>query len=160
MANVEVYLKQDIANLGKAGERVSVKSGYARNFLIPRRLAVVVTKSNLRPLENVVRQVEAVKRRELKDAESIANRISEIECVIFRPSSEEDKIFGSVTARDIAEVLKEKGLEIIDSKKIQLDRPIKSLGIHTIPVKVHPDVYGQLKVWVKKEAEEEPEASE
>ena len=159
MANVEVYLKQDIENLGRAGDRVTVKSGYARNFLIPRELAVIVTKKSLRPLENVVRHVEATKRRELKDAESIATHIGEIECEIFRPSSDEDKIFGSVTARDIATALKEKGLEI-DSRKIQLERPIKTLGINTIPIRLHPDVHAQLKVWVKKETEEETETSE
>lgn len=160
MANLEVYLKRDIDKLGKAGDRVTVKNGYARNYLIPRDFAVPVTKRSLRALENAVRQVASVKKRDLSDAQSIAERIQSIECHFSRQSGEEDKIFGSVTARDIAAAIQEKGLDI-DSRKVQLERPIRSLGIHTVPIRLHQDVIAELKVWVEKEeAEEEPEASE
>jgi len=159
MANVEVYLKHDIEKLGKAGDKVAVKNGYARNFLIPRDLAMVVTKGSVKVLQSAEQQVAARKKRELKDAQSIAERIASIECRFRRQSGEEDKIFGSVTARDIAAVIKENGLDI-DSRKVQLERPIRSLGIHTVSIRLHQDVIAELKVWVEKEeAEVKPEAS-
>ena len=159
MANLEVYLRHDVDNLGKAGDRVTVKNGYARNYLIPRELAVPVTKKSLRALENAVRQVASVKKRDLSDAENLANRISSLECHFSRQSGEEDKIFGSVTARDIAAAIHEKGVDI-DSRRILLERPIRSLGIHTVQVKLHQDVNAELKVWVEKEeVEEESEPS-
>ena len=159
MSNVEVYLKHDIEKLGKAGDKVTVKNGYARNFLIPRDLAMVVTKGSIRVLQSAEQQVAARKKRELKDAQSVAERIASIECRFRRQSGEEDKIFGSVTARDIASVIKENGLDI-DSRKVQLERPIRSLGIHTVSIRLHQDVIAELKVWVEKEeAEVKPEAS-
>ena len=154
MASVEVYLKHDIDKLGRAGERVTVKNGYARNFLIPRDLAVPVTQKSVSRLDNAVRQVEARKRIDLKAAQSVAEMIAELECSFVRQSGDEDKIFGSVTARDIATAIKEKGLDI-DYRKIQLERPIRSLGIHQVPIRVHQDVVVELKVWVKKEEVEE-----
>jgi len=160
MSNVEVYLKHDIEKLGKAGDKITVKNGYARNFLIPRDLAMVVTKGSVRVLQSAEQQVAARKKRELKDAQSIAERIASIECRFRRQSGEEDKIFGSVTARDIASVIKENGLDI-DSRKVQLERPIRSLGIHTVSIRLHQDVIAELKVWVEKEeAEVKPEASQ
>jgi len=160
MSNVEVYLKHDIEKLGKAGDKVTVKNGYARNFLIPRDLAMVVTKGSVKVLQSAEQQVAARKKRELKDAQSIAERIASIECRFRRQSGEEDKIFGSVTARDIASVIKENGLDI-DSRKVQLERPIRSLGIHTVSIRLHQDVIAELKVWVEKEeAEVKPEASQ
>jgi len=160
MANVEVYLKRDIEKLGKAGDKVSVKNGYARNFLIPRDLAVIVTKRSIMALQNAKLQVAAIKKREIKDAQSVAERIQSIECRFRRQSGEENKIFGSVTARDVAAAIKAEGLDI-DSKRILLERPIRSLGIHAVPIRLHHDVTAELKVWVEKEeAEEESEASE
>jgi len=160
MASVEVYLKYDIDKLGKAGQRVFVKNGYARNFLFPRNLAVPVTKKSINRLENAMRQVEARRRLELKAAQSVAETIATLECSFFRQSGDEDRIFGSVTGRDIAAALKEKGLDI-DYRKIQLERPIRSLGIHHVPIRVHQDVVVELKVWVKKEeVEESPESSQ
>ncbi len=159
MANVEVFLKHDVEKLGNAGDRVTVKNGYARNFLIPRDLAVAVTKRSLMVVRDVKRQVAVRKRHEVKDAQSIAERIQSIQCRFRRQSGEEDKMFGSVTARDIAAAIQEKGLDI-DSRKVQLERPIRSLGIHTVPIRLHQDVTAELKVWVEKEeAEEEPKAS-
>lgn len=160
MASVEVYLKYDIDKLGRAGERVTVKNGYARNFLIPRDLAVPVTKKSISRLDNAVRQVEARKRIELKAAQSVAETIAKLECSFIRQSGDEGKIFGSVTARDIAAAIKKEGLDI-DYRKIQLERPIRSLGIHEVPIRVHQDVVVELKVWVKqKEVEESSESSQ
>ncbi|MBN1593327.1 MAG: 50S ribosomal protein L9 [Candidatus Coatesbacteria bacterium] len=157
MANLEVYLKHDVDKLGKAGERIMVKNGYARNFLIPRDLAVPVTKNSLRALENAVRQVASRKKRDLKDAQSVAQHIQSLECRFLRQSGEEDKIFGSVTARDIAAVLQEKGLDI-DSRRIVLERPIRSLGIHNVQIRLHQEVAAELKVWVEKEEVEQEQA--
>ncbi len=159
MANLEVYLKHDVDKLGKAGDRVAVKNGYARNYLIPRDLAVPVTKKSLRTLENAVRQVAAIKKRDISDAQSLADRIGSIECHFSRQSGEEDKIFGSVTARDIAAAIHEKGIDV-DSRRILLERPLRSLGIHSVPIRLHQDVNAELKVWVEKEeVEVEPETS-
>jgi len=160
MANVEVYLTKDVEKLGKAGDRVFVKGGFARNYLVPRDMAVVVTKKSLKALTNTMRKIEARKRRELKEAQTVAQRLASFEVHILRQAGEGDKIFGSVTARDIAAWLKEHGLEI-DSKRIQLEKPIKSLGIHMVPVRLHSEVAAQLKVWVEKQPTgEEEEQSE
>ncbi|MCD6326402.1 50S ribosomal protein L9 [bacterium] len=154
MANVEVYLKQDMEKMGKAGDRVLVKSGFARNYLIPRNLAMIVTKGGVKVLDDVARQIAKKKRTELKDAESVAAALGELKLLITRQAGEEGKIFGSVSARDIAAVVEEKGMQV-DYRKIQLERPIKSLGIHTVPVRIHPEITAELKVWVEEEKGEE-----
>ena len=147
---MEIILKQPVEKLGDAGEQVKVSNGYARNFLIPKGLAVKADKQNIAIIEHERNLSNHRKKKELKGAEKIANKIRSLSCVLKRQSGDQDKIFGSVTSIDIASFLKEQGVEI-DRKKIQLDEPIKSLGTHKVPIQVHPEITIELKVKVQKE---------
>ncbi len=149
---MEIILKEQVENLGKPGDRLSVSNGYARNFLLPKGLAIQANKSNLAQLEHELRLIEQRKQKEVKDAEKIGNKIRSLSCVLKRKSGEQDKLFGSVTSIDIANVLKEHGIEI-DRKMIQLEEPIKALGTHKVPIEIHPQVVVELKVKVQKENE-------
>ena len=149
---MEIILKQQVENLGKPGDRLSVSNGYARNFLLPNGLAIQATKSNIAQLEHEMRLIEQRKLKEVKDAEKIGNKIRSLSCALKRKVGEQDKLFGSVTSIDIANALKEHGIEI-DRKMIQLEEPIKELGTHKVPIEVHPQVVVELKVKVQKENE-------
>lgn len=149
---MEIILKQQVENLGKPGERLSVSNGYARNFLLPKGLAIQATKSNIAQLEHEMRLIEQRKQKEVKDAEKIGNKIRSLSCILKRKAGEQDKLFGSVTSMDIANALKEHGVDI-DRKLIQLEEPIKELGTHKVPIEVHPQVVVELKVKVQKENE-------
>ncbi len=147
---MKVILKDSVPNLGDFGDQVTVADGYARNYLIPRGLAVEATKGN-------INQFEAEKAGYLKKAAALkekAERLkSELEAVTLnftRKASEEEKLFGSVTSMDIEAALKEKGFDI-DRKQILLSEPIKSLGVFNVGVKLHPEVVAEVKVWVVKE---------
>lgn len=147
---MQVILKENLKNLGKVGDIVSVKDGYARNYLIPRGLAINATSKNLRALEHAKRVVMEKAKKLVNTAQSLAEKISATDITIKAKAGEEDKLFGSVTAIDIAEALKEKGLEI-DRKKIVIEEPIKRLGQHTVYVKLHPEVTAQLIVKVERQ---------
>ncbi len=149
---MEIILKQQVENLGKPGDRLSVSNGYARNFLLPKGLAIQATKSNIAQLEHEMRLIEQQKQKEIKDAEKIGNKIRSLSCVLKRKAGEQDKLFGSVTSIDIANALKEHGVDI-DRRLIQLEEPIKELGTHKVPIEVHPQVVVELKVKVQKENE-------
>ncbi|MBI4831514.1 MAG: 50S ribosomal protein L9 [Candidatus Lindowbacteria bacterium] len=146
---MKVILREDIKRLGKAGEVVEVKDGYGRNYLIPRNLAVSADAGHLRQLEHERKVLREKKDKGLKDAKNLAEKISAASCTIPVQVGEEEKIFGSVTAMDIAECLKKEGIEI-DKKIIQLEEPIKSVGVFTVPVRIVPEVEAKLKVWVVK----------
>lgn len=148
---MEVILKKSIEKLGEEGEQVSVKNGYARNYLIPKGFAIQATKKNVAALEHEKNLIEQQKKKEVKGAEKIANKIRSLSCVMKRQAGEQDKLFGSVTSMDLAHFLKENGVEI-DRKKILLEEPIKALGTYRVPVAVHPDVTVDLKVKVQKES--------
>lgn len=147
---MQVILKENLKNLGKVGDIVSVKDGYARNYLIPRGLAINATSKNLRALEHAKRVVMEKAKKLVNTAQSLAEKISATDITIKAKAGEEDKLFGSVTAIDIAEALKEKGLEV-DRKKIVIEEPIKRLGQHTVYVKLHPEVTAQLIVKVERQ---------
>jgi len=147
---MKVILRQDKENLGNVGDIIEVKDGYARNYLIPKNIAMKVSKGNLKILEEEKRQEKIKENKEKVNAERIAKDLEKISLTASVAVGEEDRIFGSVTAQTIADLLKEKGYDI-DKKKILLDEPIKSLGIYTIKVKIHPEVEGKVKVWVVKE---------
>src|SRR5262245_22012555 len=144
---MQVILKEDVSNLGKSGDLVNVKPGYGRNYLIPQGLAVLATEKNVAHLEHEKRIITARNAKLLKDAQAAAERLGAIEVVIQRQAGEDDKIFGSVSTRDIEEAIAEKGMKI-DRKKIALAEPIRALGVHTVDVKLARDVVGKLKVWV------------
>ncbi len=146
---MQVILQTDIPSLGKAGDVVTVKEGYARNFLIPKKMAVLADPKNLRMLEHQKR-VAAAKQIKLKrQAEEIAGRLNSTTITIARDTAEEEKLFGSVTAKDIAEALRKEGI-VVDRHAIQLENPIKNIGIYDVHIKLHPEVIGTIKVWVVK----------
>ncbi len=147
MAHVKLILREDVENLGDAGELVSVKPGYARNFLLPRGLAMLATEGNLRELEHQKRVVSERVARERKDLEAQRDRIQAHVVEIAAQAGEEGKLFGSVTAIQIAEALAAKGVEV-DRRKIVLQEPIKEVGEHTVPLRLRKDVVAQIKVKV------------
>jgi large subunit ribosomal protein L9 len=147
---MKILLRQDHEKLGAAGEIISVKTGFARNFLIPKGFALVATKQNIIRYENEKKQMGWRKEKEKRTAEELAKTLENISCTITVQVGEEDKLFGSVTSQNIAEALEAQG-HVIDKRKISLDEPIKSLGIYSVPIKLHPDVEAKVKVWVVKE---------
>ncbi len=147
---MDIILTEDITHLGNAGDLIKVKDGYARNFLIPNGKAIMATTQNIKKLDHQKRQVQEKLNKVKKEAEKLAARVESVSCTVTKPVGEEDKLFGSVTSADIYNSLKNEGIEI-DKKKIILDEPLKSLGIFTVPVKIHPEVTADLKVWVVKE---------
>jgi large subunit ribosomal protein L9 len=149
---MEVILREHVDNLGKRGEIVKVADGYARNFLLPRKLALPATDGNRKHVERERRIVEAREAAEKVQAEAIAARLNMIDIAITRRVGETDQLYGSVTAVDIADYLKDKGFEI-DRRKLILPEPIKAIGEHTVPLKLHREVTVPLKVRVVKEGE-------
>jgi large subunit ribosomal protein L9 len=147
---MEVILRDHVENLGRRGEIVKVADGYARNFLLPRKLALPATDANKKWVERERKISEVRDLEERGAAEAIATRLSALDLTISRRTGENDQLYGSVTNADIAELLAKKGFEL-DRRKILLPDPIKALGERTVPVKLHRDVTAQLKVTVAKE---------
>ena len=147
---MEVILRDHIEHLGRRGEIVKVADGYARNYLLPRKLALPATDANRKWVERERKLAEVRDAEERGAAEAIATRLNALELQITRRVGENDQLYGSVTNADIAELLVSKGFEI-DRRKILLPDPIKALGNNTVPVKLHRDVTAQLKVTVAKE---------
>ena len=146
---MEVILKSGVEKLGNEGDVVAVADGYARNYLIPRDLAIEATEKNRRVLEHEKRMDLDRSAKEKRVAERLASELSNLSCTIRMQAGENDRLFGSVTSLDIAASLEEQGIEI-DRRKILLDEPIKELGVFTVPAKIHPDVTADIKVWVVK----------
>jgi large subunit ribosomal protein L9 len=147
---MEVILRDHVDHLGKRGEVVKVADGYARNYLLPRKLALPATEANKKWIERERKIAEARDQEERGAADAIATRLNVLDLTIARKVGENDQLYGSVTNADIAELLAKKGFEV-DRRKILLPDPIKSLGEHTVPVKLHRDVTAQLRVRVAKE---------
>lgn len=147
---MKVILRQNYDSLGQIGEIIDVKDGYARNYLIPRKIAYVALKGNLRALEEEKKTVEKKKHLEIQAAEKLSAELEKVSVTIPVQVGEEDKIFGSVTTQMIADALKEKGYDL-DKRKIEIEEPIKSLGIYGISIKLHQNVTSNIKVWVVRE---------
>jgi large subunit ribosomal protein L9 len=148
---MKLILREDVYNLGKGGELVEVKPGYGRNFLIPRGLAVLANPKNIREVEHQ-KAVAAAKAAKLKaSAEAVARRLSDTPLSFKRKVGEQDKLYGSVTAMDLAEALAARGVQI-DRRSIDLSEPLKTLGDFEVGVKLHSDVVGKVKVKVEAEA--------
>jgi large subunit ribosomal protein L9 len=145
-----VILKENVENLGRIGEVVKVTDGYARNFLIPRKMVVPANENNIAAIEHQKKMLEKKRKAEKLSAEELAKKISGFTCNISRKVGEKDKLFGSVSTNDIADALKSGGIEV-EKRSIHIKEPIKSLGVHTVEVKLLPEVTTQLKVWVVKE---------
>ena len=147
---IEILLRETIDNLGRCGEVVTVANGYARNYLLPRQLALPVTEANRRQVEREREAAEVHEAEARTAAEALAARIAGLECVIACRVGETETLYGSVTNADIAEFLTSQRFEI-EKRKILLAEPIKELGEFTVPVKLHSDVTAELKVRIVKE---------
>lgn len=147
---MKVILRKDFEALGEAGQIVDVKDGYARNFLIPRGLAYEATPRNLRTVKEAKRQAVHRQTREQTAAEELKNKFSAVSITATVAVGEDDRVFGAVTAQDIANLLAEKGFAI-DRRKIALDTPLNALGVYEIPIKLHAKVEAKVKLWVVKE---------
>lgn len=147
---MKVILKEDVSNLGIAGTVVNVADGYARNFLIPRKVAIPATSNNIKEFEHARRTMEAKSAKRKKEAEALKAKIERVSCSIAKKVGEQDKLFGSVTTQDIEKAFRAEGFEI-DKKDILLTEPIKALGVYTVPVRVFEDVIASTKVWVVRE---------
>ena len=144
---MEVILREHVDNLGRRGDVVKVAAGYARNYLLPRKLALAVTETNKRQIERERNVAEAKDAEERSQAEALAERLAQLEIEIARRVGEHETLYGSVTSADIAQALEARGFEI-DRRKIQLPDPLKALGETTVPLKIHRDVTAQLRVKV------------
>ena len=148
---MEVILTENISGLGREGDIVKVSDGYARNFLIPKQLAVEAIEKNRRLLEHKSRQKINQDARQRKEAEKLASELANLSCTIPMRAGETDRLFGSVTAMDIAKALKEQVFEV-DRRKIELNEPIKELGAFTVPIRINADVVAHVRVLVIREA--------
>jgi len=149
---MKVILKEDLEKLGQAGSVVDVKDGFARNYLVPRNLAEIATKGNLASIERILKEKETRENKKKKEALALRDKLEGISCTAEALVGEEDKVFGSVTPLEISRMLKDKGF-FIDKRNILVEEPIKALGVFSIPVKLHPEVVANLKLWVVKKQE-------
>jgi large subunit ribosomal protein L9 len=152
MKNLKVILRQDIETLGSAGEVVTVRPGYARNFLLPQGFAFEATAANLRRIEEEQRRAEARAKRDYLEARRRASQLEGVSLTFRAQAGEESKLFGSITSGDIADSLAEQpGLDFkVERRQIQLEEPIKALGVFSVPIRLHAEVRPEIKVWVIK----------
>jgi len=146
---MRVILREDLEGRGKAGDTVEVKSGYARNFLLPRNLAIVASRGNVSALDAVKREKDIRVRKTRREADKIRERIEAVAIEAVMQVGEDDRVFGAVTAQMIADLLAAKGITI-DRRKIVLEDNIKALGVYSVPVKIDADVTAQVKLFVSK----------
>lgn len=147
---MDVILRQDVEKLGRAGDLVTVKDGYARNYLLPHGLAYLATEGNRRRLEAEARMKAKQAGAQLESARESASRLEAVSLTFAMKAGEGDKLFGSVTAADVAERLHAEGFTV-DKKVVELHEPIKALGVYKVPIRLHHDVKPEVRVWVVKE---------
>ncbi len=147
---MEIILRDDVPKLGRRGEVVSVKDGYARNFLFPRKLALPATPGNRKQIEQEKAAHARREAKEVSDADALAGMLAGVTLTIAAKAGESDQLFGSVTAMDIAEALAVKGYNI-DKRKVELEEPIKTIGEYQVPLRLHRDVIATVKVNVTRE---------
>ncbi len=147
---MKVILREDVDRVGKRGDVVNVSDGFARNYLIPKKLAIPATPSNIKAFENEQKLLTMKAERAKRKAEKLANKIKNTSLTIEVKTGEEDKLFGAVSSVDILSALRKKGITEVEKGMIKLEEPIKSLGTHYVPIKLHPEVEVELKVEVKK----------
>jgi large subunit ribosomal protein L9 len=145
-----VILRENVENLGRIGDLVNVSNGFARNFLIPKKLVMVADPANVKMIENQKKVLEKKRVAARSVSEGLAKKISDQSVTISRKVGDSDKLFGSVTQSDIAEALKKSGLSV-EKRMVTLDQPIKTLGVHTVTIKFDQDVSASVKVWIVKE---------
>lgn len=151
---MKVILKEDVSNLGDIGSIIDVKNGYGRNYLIPRNLAVEANPKNIKQFEHQKKIILAKARNVKQSAQDLADQISKMTIILEAKAGEEDKLFGSVTSKDIAEAISKQGVEV-DKRKVLLEEPIKRLGSYEVSIKILQDVTATVNVEVKKTGSEE-----
>ncbi|MFQ5766420.1 MAG: 50S ribosomal protein L9 [Acidobacteriota bacterium] len=144
---MKIVLRETVEHVGQAGEVVEVKRGYARNYLLPKKLAMTATPSNLKSVEMIRRRQEAKSAKLRSEAEVLAQKITAMTLELAHRAGDTETIYGAVTAAEIAFALEEKGVQV-DHRRIQMEGPIKTLGVHTIPIRLHPDVIAHVTVSV------------
>lgn len=144
---MRVILNKEVPHLGEAGEIVQVAPGYGRNYLIPNGLAIPASEGSVRQADHQQRVGEAIRRKQLNGASELRARIEETAVSIRREAGDDDKLFGSVTNRDIADALAAEGV-VVDRRTIQMDEPLKAIGLYTVPVRLHRDVTANVRVFV------------
>ncbi len=154
---MKILLKRNIEKLGKSGDIVEVANGYARNYLLPRMFATTVTPGNIKQINLQRKKQEGMHREEIEKLQELANEISDISYTIIVKTNEEGKLFGSVTAPQIANTISEKGFQINDSMVV-LETPIKKCDLYNITVALHPEVKTKCRVWVVSESEKASDA--
>ena len=147
---MEIILRQGVENLGKPGDVVNVKAGYARNYLLPHGLAYEATPGNLKRIQQERDRLEAAENERRAGAQSIAEKLEQVSLTFSARVGEEGKLFGSVTATDIAQQLESQGFHV-EKRQIDLHEPIKALGVYRVPVRLHADVKPEIRVWVIKQ---------
>jgi large subunit ribosomal protein L9 len=147
---MEIILRQAVENLGKPGDVVKVKSGYARNYLLPHGLAYEATPGNLKRIQQERDRLEAAENERRAAAQGIAEKLEQVSLTFSARVGEEGKLFGSVTAADVAQQLEAQGFHI-EKRQIDLHEPIKALGVYRVPVRLHADVKPEVRVWVIKQ---------
>jgi large subunit ribosomal protein L9 len=147
---MEIILRQAVENLGKTGDVVKVKAGYARNYLLPHGLAYEATPGNLKRIQQERDRLEAAENDRRQAASGIAEKLEQVSLTFSSRVGEEGKLFGSVTAADIAQQLEAQGFHI-EKRQIDLHEPIKALGVYRVPVRLHADVKPEVRVWVIKQ---------
>ncbi len=147
---MKVILQEDVVDLGQAGDLVEVKAGYARNYLIPKGLAMMATSRNVKVLEHQRRLMVARQGKQHTRATDLADAINTLSATFTRKAGDDDRLFGSVTSQHIAEFFSDEKLPV-ERKQIRLEEPIKALGVFNVPIKLHQEVTAELKVWVVKE---------
>ncbi len=147
---MKVILQEDVVDLGQAGDLVEVKAGYARNYLIPKGLAMMATSRNVKVLEHQRRLMIARQGKQHTRATDLADAINTLSATFTRKAGDDDRLFGSVTSQHIAEFFSDEKLPV-ERKQIRLEEPIKALGVFNVPIKLHQEVTAELKVWVVKE---------
>jgi large subunit ribosomal protein L9 len=144
---MEVILREDVKSLGKAGQLVRVKPGYARNFLLPQGLAYEATEGNKKRIAAESRARETRASQDRQEAQALADELAKVSLTLSAKAGEGDRLFGSITTQDVAEALAKAGHQI-DRRKLELEHPIKSLGEHEVPVRLHADVHAAIRVTV------------
>ena len=147
---MEVILRQTVENVGKPGDVVDVKAGFARNYLIPRGLAFPATEGYKKQIAQQKARLEATESERVKVAQDLASRLEQVSLTFSARVGEEEKLFGSVTAADIAEQLQTQGFDV-EKRQVELHEPIKSLGVYRIPIRLHAEVHPEIRVWVIKQ---------
>ncbi len=152
MKTVKLILREDVEKVGEAGDIVSVKPGFARNYLLPQALAYEATEASVRQLEQERERADQRARRDYLEARRRASQLEEVQLTFHARAGEESKLFGSIGTADIADRLNEQSLDFeVDRRDVELDEPIKALGVYNVPVKLHAEVRPEVKVWVIKE---------